>query len=470
MNAKTIGLVVLAVVLGGCGGGSSTMNPPSPGGSAPVSLTITDTPPAGVTILSFEITVSGATLSPGNVQLVGAPVKIEVKQLETESAFLSTVNVPAGTYDSITLSLSNPELTVLNQSGGAIGSCASGAVCELEPSAAGMVTFSGSPFPVTIEANAPKGFRADVNLDAIINSSLGLDFTAPGAVTVAQLPLPGEPAGHFDELDDISGIVKSIDAGGKKFSLETLVGTITVTTDTATDFEFEDACSSDDFACLAVGQVVEVDLRLMSGGAFLAKEVSLEDADEVAEVTGVVSSVVDPTHFRFVVLGALGSVSPVTLGNPLSVTLDPNISFRVDARGLLSAVPSGAQQAFESSTDTSELLPGQTVQLRVRNITVGTGVPIAVTTDRIRLRFSQTTGTITGAPVSPNFVLGSLSALFTNGGVSAIQVQTSSKTSFTGGNTFASLADGTTVSVSGLLFRGPGSPQAILVAKKVRKR
>ena len=63
-------------------------------------------------------------LNPGNVQLIAAPEKIEVKNLETESAFLATINAPAGTYQSITVNLSNPELTILNQSGGAIGNCA----------------------------------------------------------------------------------------------------------------------------------------------------------------------------------------------------------------------------------------------------------------------------------------------------------------------------------------------------------
>ena len=40
----------------------------------------------GVTVLSFELTVNGATLNPGNVPLIYTAVKVEVKQLETESA------------------------------------------------------------------------------------------------------------------------------------------------------------------------------------------------------------------------------------------------------------------------------------------------------------------------------------------------------------------------------------------------
>jgi predicted component of type VI protein secretion system len=96
-------LLLSTLVVVGCAG--SSYMPPPPPGSSTVTVTVTDTPPAGVTLLSFEILVTGATLNPGNVQLVTSPLKIEVKKLETESAFLATVNVPAGNYQSITVAL-----------------------------------------------------------------------------------------------------------------------------------------------------------------------------------------------------------------------------------------------------------------------------------------------------------------------------------------------------------------------------
>ena len=51
------------IVLGACGGGSNTSAPPPPQGTtAPVSVTVGDTPPANVTVLSFEVTVLSAVL------------------------------------------------------------------------------------------------------------------------------------------------------------------------------------------------------------------------------------------------------------------------------------------------------------------------------------------------------------------------------------------------------------------------
>jgi len=52
--------------------------------------------------------------------LLSKPVKIEVKQLETDSAFLSTASIRRN-LQSITVNLTNPELTILNQSGAAVG-------------------------------------------------------------------------------------------------------------------------------------------------------------------------------------------------------------------------------------------------------------------------------------------------------------------------------------------------------------
>jgi len=56
-------LFACVLMLYSCGG--SMTNPMRPGASA-LSVTITDTPPAGVTVLSFEVSVTGGTLNPGS--------------------------------------------------------------------------------------------------------------------------------------------------------------------------------------------------------------------------------------------------------------------------------------------------------------------------------------------------------------------------------------------------------------------
>ena len=151
----------------------------------------------------------------------------------------------------------------------------------------------------------------------------------------------------------------------------------------------------------------------------------------------------------------------------LSTSSGGGTSFRVDADGL--SIPSSLQQAFESQTDTSQLVPGQIVQVRKRDMTGGPApAAITVTTDRVRLRATRLTATVSGAPSGSNFNIGNLPGQFAANGITLIQVQTSSKTNFEDANGLSSLVDGTNVSVRGLLFSS--NPTPVFIADKVRKR
>jgi hypothetical protein len=434
-------------------------------GAAAVSLTMTDTPPAGVTLLSFEVSVTGATLNPGSVDLLAGkgPVQIEVKRLETESAFLSTTAVTPGMFTSLLLTFANPELTFKNDTGAALAGCAAGAVCEIKPTGTltSMVNFPGSG--MVVMPNSPIGIQVDVNPNTILSANLGVDFSLAGAVSLQQLSM--KPAGELDDLDDLRGAVQNLDIMNKKFTLHTADGDFPITTDSNTEFDFE-ACSANNFTCLQNNQVVEVDSMLMAGGVFLAKRIEFEDDAEDDELEGVVFKIDDATHFEMVVLDELRSVNNVGVGNPTVVTLS-NAGFQVDTDGL--SIPSGQQGSFEGATDTSQLLPGQTVQIRLTG-PANPGPPVAATTDRVRLRMTQFTANVkAGSLVPPNFSVNTLPALFTNTGISSIDVQTSSNTDFDGVSGLTALADGNTVSLRGLLFKN-GALSPDLIAKKVRKR
>src|SRR5260370_18199039 len=93
-------LFVCVLVIYSCGG---SMSNPLQQGSPALSVTVTDTPPAGVSGLSFEVSVTGATLNPGNVDLLAArgPARIEVENPEPESGFLNTSSATPGTYTNL---------------------------------------------------------------------------------------------------------------------------------------------------------------------------------------------------------------------------------------------------------------------------------------------------------------------------------------------------------------------------------
>jgi hypothetical protein len=480
-----LGIAVMVLVCSGCGGSASNMATATPPAStsqtSAVTLTVTDAPPVGVTVLSFEVTVNGAVLNPGNVQLITNPQRIEVKQLETDSAFLSTMNVPAGTYQSITVNVTNPELTVMNNSGAAIGNCANNSVCHLEPAAAGNVTVSSSPFPVVLAGGSPTGFQVDLNVANIISGTLGVDFNASGAINVAQLPLAGQPNNNdqLDDVDDLLGTAINLDATDSQFTLHTMSGDFLIQANANTQFELE-GCAADNFSCIQNGEVLEVDSEVMSGGAFIARKIEAENNDDKGgdgnqqaenELEGVIFKVDDATHFEIVVLDELSNATNVALGNPVVVTLT-NPQFQVDANGI--NVPSALQGAFEQATDTSQLMPGQEVQIHSTSGSVPTGSPITMTANRVRLRETQFTATVSGAPVPPNVTVSNLPGLFTSMGVSSILVQTSNQTNFQGsggqgGAGLSSLTDESQVSLRGLLFKNGANPPT-LIADKVRKR
>lgn len=474
-------LFLCVLLLFGCGGGSSVTPPPLQ--SAAVSFTVTDTPPVGVTLLSFEVKLTGAELNPGSVDLLGGkgPISIEVKNLETESAFLNTAHVAPGTYTSLNLTFFNPEVTFKNDTGVMLAGCAAGAVCEIKPGGTltSMVTFPGSG--ITIVANTPTGIQVDVNPNTILSAAMGVDFSLAGAVSAQQLTT--KPAGHLEDVDELRGTVQNLDKTNKTFTLHMLAGDFPITTDSNTRFEFESCTPTPNvFDCLANLQVVEVDAKLMAGGIFLAKEISFEDDAVDDELEGVVFKIDDATHFEMVVLHELRDIANVSVGNPVVITLDPSCAqsscFRVQPENMRDMMGMGSnstlRQNFESALDTSQLLTGQAVELRLAGA-VNLGPPVTATANRVRLRMTQFTAKLKpGSIVPPNFSVDTLPSLFTGATppITEIHVQTSPPmTSFMGpgATSISSLSDGDTVSLRGLLFKNGVNPPE-LIAKKVRKR
>ena len=130
----------------------------------------------GVTVLSFQATITGMTLQPGNVSVLNSPMTLEMTQLQGLSAYMGTISLPTGTYTGMTVTLSNPQMTFLNNTGGMMGGggvmmggsgCANGQVCQLTPTlASSSVSITGSPFPINVQANTPFDMQCDVRLES----------------------------------------------------------------------------------------------------------------------------------------------------------------------------------------------------------------------------------------------------------------------------------------------------------------
>ena len=450
---------VSALLFLSCGGGSSTPSTTfTPAGSTSLNFTIRDTPPTGVSILSFEITVTGAVLHQGttNVSILSSPVKVEITQLQTESAFLSTQGVAPGTYDSITVTFANPEMTILNKSGAALAGCANGAICELKPALnPSSVDFSQNPpFPLTLTTNTATGLLLDFNLAASVQNDLSVKPT----IGFTQLPVV-QNTGELEELEDLNGQVTSVDTANSQFTIHSISSgqSFTIKVDSNTKFEdFGEAGLQNAFSSLKTGQIVEVYVKLNGSGTMVATKVELKEAEQGKELEGTIVSV-DPslTKFDMVVLDEVPDIPGVQVGNKVTVTLQ-NATFRIDNDGL--NIPSDL--SFARADD---LGVGQTVEVRPVSGSSGT----SIVTDRVRLQTSQFTAKVKSTSGSV-FIVNNLPDLFTTAGITEIEVRTSSQTEFDKVSGVGALIAGDTVSLRGLLFKTTGT--RVLVAKKVRKR
>ena len=85
-----------------------------------MSLTlVSDRPPASPALLSYRVTITQITLTPtvGTASVFTPSVLpvIELMRFQSDSALVGTLlQVPAGDYSSITLSLGSPQITFLN--------------------------------------------------------------------------------------------------------------------------------------------------------------------------------------------------------------------------------------------------------------------------------------------------------------------------------------------------------------------
>jgi hypothetical protein len=468
LAAFVLGVLFIA----GCGNSKSFT--PQPLGGTAVSLSLTDTPPTNVDVISFEVTVSGAALNPGNIDLLGAtgPQDIDVKKLQVERAFLNTTGVPAtaGPFQSLTLTFANPRLTILNGTANSLAGCAPGAVCEIAPSGSLMATVNFNP-ALSPSANNSVGLLVDLNLNTIITSALGVDFSAANALSVTQTQMsPDNQNQEIENVEDLTG--KVANKGANSFDLQTSQKTFSgIQVDNKTVFKGFTACSANplDFTCVMNGQIVDVDVTVLSTGVLVAGKIKLE-GDEAnvndEELEGFVTSVNAQTgSFGFVVSDNLSALSNSVLGSPMRVQIQSGAQFTVDLEE--SDNNSGLSSSF---VDVSSLLAGQTVQIHRVSGDGSTATPLV--TDRVRLQETRLTAPVKAKLDASTFSLDTTTlSFFTAVGVTEITVDASHAV-FEGVANVAALVVTPVpdaVSVRGWLFKQASPSAPLLIASKVRK-
>lgn len=484
-ETRRLGTLVTAIAMmlavAGCSHAVFPQNGGNGSGTSPVILTFHDaapTGPAGVTVTSFEVTITGAVLEPGNVSLISTPQTVELTQLQTNSVLFPTAQVAAGSYTSLTITYSNPQFTIVNNSGVAVtipsGQCPANASCPVTNPTVTQLTQTLSsnsvpPFPsLSVTAANQTLLEFDVNLNDVIQSDLSLNFALSGAVTVTQ-----SSSGQASTLGtmNLAGQVSSVTASSNQFQLTASTGqTFTITTNSTgsnpTTFEFARAsCTANDFSCIAMGQIVDVDVDIESDGATLdAAEVDFDDASGTQQVSGTIvgQTGTPPTSVLMVVHNTIPPVSTLPPGTGVIVNIGGGASYVTNNGSFI--LPSGL-----SFASTSDVIIGQEIEARVAsNSSISNG---AFTSDRLALEQTQLEAEVSSvSPLTqpfPFFILSPLPALFSAAPVNPalqLEIVDTSANQLAGTvyqdltpDNIGGLTDGQFVVTGGFLFNTTGS-------------
>lgn len=415
--ASIITLIISMIALGGCsgvphgttgggGGGGGT------GGAqnASLAVTMTSTPPAltNISVLSATVGITGITLTPSSGSAVALTLTptvypVDLMRLQSDTSFLGSLTLPAGTYSSASITFSAPILTVFNQSGTTLNStCLNGTICQIVLTA-GSAQVSTAPFPLTLTASQATGISLNLNLQnalTLTSGTLALSFSATNVATAATLPRTGAPSGALDLIEDFVGLVtvQSGSAitvtGSNGISLQMTLPSSPIIQDP------QGLCPALNATCLVANQtVISVDATVSTSGALTLLSADLLDVSLQDEVEGTIVNTSTPGQFFLVVANkevATGNstLSAANPGDIFLVTLN-NPIFIVDLDEFFNnaSLPSSTVTTLFSGV--ASLVNGQDVMVHV---TAATGAAStgnqAITSDRVRLRFTRTTGTV----------------------------------------------------------------------------
>jgi hypothetical protein len=443
-------------------------------GTASVSISITDTPPANTSIMSFTMPILGVTLTPsggGSKVPLFSPssaANFELTRLQSDSDLVATnVSVAAGTYTAVNVTVAAPSAVLFNGSGAAIGSCANRAACSLPQGSPGTITFtfpSGSPLVLT--ANQKQWLDLDFNYNNAIvstSASVTIDATQPNVLTALATPLTGVPSGDFANIDDFTGQVTALSSSSITIK-STVRGSLTASITSSipvNDPQFQ--CSGGGtLSCIKTGSIVSLQGVLTKAGVISGTELDVIDvsttpADE-AEGT-IYTNTSCASGFGMILSDSIIlSSSPLAsagFGQNVCLTLGTNATSAVDT-GILTnqGVP---------ITGFSGLFAGQTVRVKVTSAVSGTNV-INATASALILRFSRLTATVNSV-TSPTFTITGLPVYFASTPTTTPAVQTYlNATIFEGVSGIGSLTTGP-VSISALFLNPTTSSQPFQAAK-----
>ena len=462
--------------LNGCGGGTSNQtSSTSQTANATVNFVVTDTPPANVTVLAFQLQITGAVLQPGNVSLPAKPVTVDLAQLVSDTAFLASTVIDSGTYTSLTISYANPQVTFLNSSATSIvaagQTCAPEAVCTFSPALnQASVTISNGIFPLTVQANSTTGLNLDLSIPDLLQSDLSITFANGNSVNVSLLPQPSSSTSQQAEVDDVFGTITSV--SGNQIGMKTALGdSLVLTSNSSTKYNYPTSvCSTAGASCMSTGQLVTANLSLLGDGALALNSISYVGSSGTPMVKGLVLSADATAAAPSIQLLVQRSENESALlpGEIATVYLPSGTTYAVGS----ASHPTVSRGSFSSFSD---LMSGQELIMSVGSDLVSGSAP-SFNAGTVYLESSQLIGRVVSVNSGTSSVaINSLSGLFLWKPpiIQQMEIQTDSTTAIVGFSSASvnGLAIGQFVTAKGPLFNTTGSGgDATISAIQLRER
>ncbi len=452
LAAPLLSVAVFAVT--GCTSSITPSSATSDSATGPAFVVGTDAPLASVTSFAVQLESVDAVNSSGtSVPLLSGTPTVDFARFNGLQTLLDMNDVPAGTYDSVTITLGTGTIGYLNTSSTSAPTIQTEAATFSSPT----VTVTLDKPLVVAQGGTPVGLRVDFDLAKSIQVDSNGNITGTvdptfNVNTVANT----DSGGHIDTL--IAGVV-SVNTTAQSFVVQGPHGeNFTIDVNGQTEWDGNASLSA-----LSTSSIVEVSGTLDKADQTL-------DADEVAiisdsgfyaagQVTYVTPATGAATSFDLYVRGLLPTDTGLTLGQIAQVNLTGNEIYSIYwMHNPLT------QFLFNSSA----LVAGQAVA--VGGPASGAANADAVTVKRVNLRNWGFNGTIVKG--SENAGQGTFQMQVTGfAGVlipETITVYLGPGSDFRYGlSAFSDLTDGANIRVVGLLLKDPTSGQVVLLARHV---
>jgi len=463
-------LPLLIAFIAGCGGsGHHTTPPPA---EVPVVVTVSDQPPAGVNVVSFDLSITGACLltsaeagatsCSGAQSLISSSETIQFANLQTpaQSDVVANTTVAAGTYTGVLLTFGTGNATVTVDPGDTFtdgtttcnNTGTTPLVCQLAPTVSSTTVTANFSAPVTLTSGTPAQIAIDLNVGSSLVNTTGTLSINP-SVTVTENSTVGTD-GNLVDVSQVTGTVTAVSASSVTITDSATGQSLTInvpSTAVITNYPTSATCTTaNTLACVQTGNVITVGLGANGTTSLSYNATSIAGNPGFNSTTAFEATIVQTTPTVEAVITAVPS------GNTDSLTVGQVVTLNATGATFSTSSANTLPGQFLTPAD---FVVGQNVLIDASAFTAAAPPTLAiVTADFIELLPTQIAGNADNL-ASPNFTIDGLNTFYTGNGVTSINAQTGSFTTYNGTVTgFSGLTASSPYFYDGYLLNNPGTP------------